>query len=105
MNYQIIGGTTGHLLGVASLGIILGPYAGCAIEADGKVIKLFIRFDCKPVNNPVAFLSVVAFKKAKQHLLRHIATHFLLHNTYCRLSPKWVKIIYHHEGLGMDTTS
>jgi len=29
MNYPIIGGTTGHLLGGASIGIILGPYAGC----------------------------------------------------------------------------
>jgi cobalt/nickel transport system permease protein len=29
MNYPIVGGTTGHLLGGASLGIILGPYAGC----------------------------------------------------------------------------
>ena len=29
MNYPIVGGTTGHLLGSASLGIILGPYAGC----------------------------------------------------------------------------
>jgi cobalt/nickel transport system permease protein len=29
MNYPIVGGTTAHLLGGASLGIILGPYAGC----------------------------------------------------------------------------
>ncbi|MEM2098559.1 MAG: energy-coupling factor ABC transporter permease [Candidatus Bathyarchaeia archaeon] len=29
MNYPIIGGTTGHLLGGAAIGIILGPYAGC----------------------------------------------------------------------------
>ncbi len=29
MNYPIVGGTTGHLLGGASLGMILGPYAGC----------------------------------------------------------------------------
>jgi cobalt/nickel transport system permease protein len=29
MNYPIIGGTTAHLLGGASLGLILGPYAGC----------------------------------------------------------------------------
>jgi len=28
MNYPIIGGTTAHLLGGASLGIILGPYGG-----------------------------------------------------------------------------
>jgi cobalt/nickel transport system permease protein len=28
MNYPIIGGTTAHLLGGASLGIILGPFAG-----------------------------------------------------------------------------
>ena len=28
MNYPIIGGTTAHVLGGASLGIILGPYAG-----------------------------------------------------------------------------
>jgi cobalt/nickel transport system permease protein len=28
MNYPIVGGTTAHLLGGASLGIILGPYAG-----------------------------------------------------------------------------
>ena len=29
MNYPIIGGTTAHLLGGASLGLILGPFAGC----------------------------------------------------------------------------
>lgn len=29
MNYPIIGGTTAHLLGGASIGLILGPYAGC----------------------------------------------------------------------------
>jgi len=29
MNYPIVGGTTAHLLGSASLGIILGPFAGC----------------------------------------------------------------------------
>jgi len=29
INYPILGGTTAHLLGGASLGIILGPYAGC----------------------------------------------------------------------------
>jgi cobalt/nickel transport system permease protein len=29
MNYPVVGGTTAHLLGGASLGIILGPYAGC----------------------------------------------------------------------------
>jgi cobalt/nickel transport system permease protein len=29
INYPIIGGTTAHLLGGASLGIILGPWAGC----------------------------------------------------------------------------
>jgi cobalt/nickel transport system permease protein len=29
MNYPIVGGTTGHLLGGAALGITLGPYAGC----------------------------------------------------------------------------
>jgi cobalt/nickel transport system permease protein len=28
MNYPIVGGTTAHLLGGASLGLILGPYAG-----------------------------------------------------------------------------
>jgi cobalt/nickel transport system permease protein len=29
MNYPIIGGTTAHLLGGASMGLILGPFAGC----------------------------------------------------------------------------
>jgi len=29
MNYPIVGGTTAHLLGGASLGLILGPLAGC----------------------------------------------------------------------------
>jgi cobalt/nickel transport system permease protein len=29
MNYPIVGGTTAHLLGGASIGLILGPYAGC----------------------------------------------------------------------------
>jgi cobalt/nickel transport system permease protein len=29
MNYPIVGGTTAHLLGGASLGLILGPCAGC----------------------------------------------------------------------------
>lgn len=29
MNYPIIGGTTAHLLGGASIGLILGPFAGC----------------------------------------------------------------------------
>jgi cobalt/nickel transport system permease protein len=29
VNYPIVGGTTAHILGGASLAIILGPYAGC----------------------------------------------------------------------------
>lgn len=29
MNYPVVGGTTAHLLGGASLGLILGPWAGC----------------------------------------------------------------------------
>jgi len=29
MNYPIIGGTTAHLLGGASLALVLGPYVGC----------------------------------------------------------------------------
>jgi cobalt/nickel transport system permease protein len=29
MNYPIAGGTTAHLLGGASIGLILGPFAGC----------------------------------------------------------------------------
>ncbi|HVP92158.1 MAG TPA: energy-coupling factor ABC transporter permease [Acidobacteriota bacterium] len=29
MNYPIVGGTTAHLLGGASIGLILGPFAGC----------------------------------------------------------------------------
>jgi cobalt/nickel transport system permease protein len=29
MNYPVAGGSTAHLLGGASLGLILGPYAGC----------------------------------------------------------------------------
>lgn len=29
MNYPVFGGTTAHLLGGASIGLILGPFAGC----------------------------------------------------------------------------
>jgi cobalt/nickel transport system permease protein len=29
MNYPIVGGTTAHLLGGATIGLILGPWAGC----------------------------------------------------------------------------
>jgi cobalt/nickel transport system permease protein len=29
MNYPILGGTTAHLLGGATIGLILGPFAGC----------------------------------------------------------------------------
>jgi cobalt/nickel transport system permease protein len=29
MNYPIVGGTTAHLLGGATIGLILGPFAGC----------------------------------------------------------------------------
>jgi cobalt/nickel transport system permease protein len=29
MNYPIVGGTTAHLLGSTTIGLILGPFAGC----------------------------------------------------------------------------
>lgn len=42
MNYPIIGGTTAHLLGGASLGLILGPYAGCISITIILVLQAFL---------------------------------------------------------------
>lgn len=42
MNYPIIGGTTAHLLGSASLGLILGPFAGCISVTVILVLQAFL---------------------------------------------------------------
>jgi len=42
MNYPIIGGTTAHLLGGASLGLILGPFAGCISVTIILVLQAFL---------------------------------------------------------------
>lgn len=42
MNYPIVGGTTAHLLGGASLGIILGPFAGCISMTILIVLQAFL---------------------------------------------------------------
>jgi len=42
INYPILGGTTAHLLGGASLGIILGPYAGCVSMSIILVLQCFL---------------------------------------------------------------
>ncbi len=42
MNYPIIGGTTAHLLGGASIGLILGPFAGCISVTIIIVLQAFL---------------------------------------------------------------
>jgi cobalt/nickel transport system permease protein len=42
MNYPIIGGTTAHLLGGASIGLILGPFAGCISLTIILVLQAFL---------------------------------------------------------------
>ena len=42
MNYPIIGGTTAHLLGGASIGLILGPFAGCISVTIILVLQAFL---------------------------------------------------------------
>jgi cobalt/nickel transport system permease protein len=42
MNYPIVGGTTAHLLGGASIGLILGPFAGCISMTIILVLQAFL---------------------------------------------------------------
>jgi cobalt/nickel transport system permease protein len=42
MNYPIIGGTTAHLLGGATIGLILGPFAGCISTTIILVLQAFL---------------------------------------------------------------
>jgi cobalt/nickel transport system permease protein len=42
MNYPIIGGTTAHLLGGATIGLILGPFAGCISISIILVLQAFL---------------------------------------------------------------
>jgi uncharacterized membrane protein len=42
MNYPIAGGTTAHLLGGASIGLILGPFAGCISITVILVLQAFL---------------------------------------------------------------
>jgi cobalt/nickel transport system permease protein len=42
MNYPIVGGTTAHLLGGATIGLILGPFAGCISVAIILVLQAFL---------------------------------------------------------------
>ncbi len=42
MNYPIVGGTTAHLLGGASLGLILGPFAGTISETIILVLQALL---------------------------------------------------------------
>jgi cobalt/nickel transport system permease protein len=42
MNYPIIGGTTAHLLGGATIGLILGPFAGCISITIILVLQAFL---------------------------------------------------------------
>lgn len=42
MNYPIIGGTTAHLLGGATIGLILGPFAGCLSMSIILVLQAFL---------------------------------------------------------------
>jgi cobalt/nickel transport system permease protein len=42
MNYPIVGGTTAHLLGGASIGLILGPFAGCISVTIILVLQAFL---------------------------------------------------------------
>jgi cobalt/nickel transport system permease protein len=42
MNYPIVGGTTAHLLGGATIGLILGPFAGCISISIILVLQAFL---------------------------------------------------------------
>jgi cobalt/nickel transport system permease protein len=42
MNYPIVGGTTAHLLGGATIGLILGPFAGCLSITIILVLQAFL---------------------------------------------------------------
>ncbi|MGD6852042.1 MAG: energy-coupling factor ABC transporter permease [Candidatus Bathyarchaeia archaeon] len=42
MNYPILGGTTAHLLGGATIGLILGPFAGCISITIILVLQAFL---------------------------------------------------------------
>src|SRR5450759_1134391 len=42
MNYPIIGGTTAHLLGGASIGLIIGPFAGLIFVTIILVLQAFL---------------------------------------------------------------
>jgi cobalt/nickel transport system permease protein len=42
MNYPIVGGTTAHLLGGATIGLILGPFAGCISITIILVLQAFL---------------------------------------------------------------
>jgi cobalt/nickel transport system permease protein len=42
MNYPVAGGTTAHLLGGASMGLILGPFAGCISVTIILVLQAFL---------------------------------------------------------------
>ncbi len=42
MNYPILGGTTAHLLGGATIGLILGPFAGCLSVTIILVLQAFL---------------------------------------------------------------
>ncbi|MCW3994734.1 MAG: energy-coupling factor ABC transporter permease [Candidatus Bathyarchaeota archaeon] len=42
MNYPIVGGTTAHLLGGATIGLILGPFAGCISMTIILVLQTFL---------------------------------------------------------------
>ena len=42
MNYPIVGGTTAHLLGGATIGLILGPFAGCLSITVILVLQAFL---------------------------------------------------------------
>jgi cobalt/nickel transport system permease protein len=42
MNYPIIGGTTAHLLGGATIGLTLGPFAGCISISIILVLQAFL---------------------------------------------------------------
>lgn len=59
-------------------------------------VRIVVNFECKIINNPVSFLSLPTFRRGKAYFLKHGTLHYLLHNTYCRLSPHWVKVLYFH---------
>lgn len=42
MNYPIIGGTTAHLMGGATIGLILGPFTGCLSVSIILVLQAFL---------------------------------------------------------------